>query len=67
MSEGLRDLHERLEDRAPTVGRYASSRITHVKEHGVRIGLTLPYQSLPTTPLRLTATEKRDLIAFSGR
>jgi cytochrome c peroxidase len=33
---------------------------------GVGIGLTLPYQSLPTTPLKLTLTEKRDLVAFLG-
>jgi cytochrome c peroxidase len=33
---------------------------------GVGIGLTLPYQSLPTTPLELTAAEKKDLVAFLG-
>ena len=33
---------------------------------GVGIGLTLPYQSLPTSPLELTPKEKRDLIAFLG-
>ena len=33
---------------------------------GVGIGLTLPYQSLPTTPLKLTPAEKRDLVAFLG-
>lgn len=33
---------------------------------GVGIGLTLPYQSLPAAPLRLTANEKRDLVAFLG-
>jgi cytochrome c peroxidase len=33
---------------------------------GVDIGLTLPYQSLPTTPLELTAAEKKDLVAFLG-
>ena len=33
---------------------------------GVGIGLTLPYQSLPSAPLKLTAVEKKDLIAFLG-
>ena len=33
---------------------------------GVGIGLTLPYQSLPPTPLKLTKAEKRDLVAFLG-
>jgi cytochrome c peroxidase len=33
---------------------------------GVGIGLTLPYQSLPSAPLKLTAEEKRDLVAFLG-
>jgi len=32
----------------------------------VGIGLKLPYQSLPTTPLRLTPAEKKDLVAFLG-
>jgi cytochrome c peroxidase len=31
---------------------------------GVGIGLTLPYQSLPSTPLELTRDEKRDLVAL---
>jgi cytochrome c peroxidase len=31
---------------------------------GVGIGLKLPYQSLPTTPLKLTTQEKKDLVAF---
>ena len=31
---------------------------------GVGIGLDIPYQSLPTTPLKLTAAEKKDLVAF---
>ncbi|MBC7894188.1 MAG: cytochrome C peroxidase [Cytophagaceae bacterium] len=33
---------------------------------GVGIGLTLPYQTLPSAPLKLTADEKKDLIAFLG-
>ncbi|MBC7894484.1 MAG: cytochrome C peroxidase, partial [Cytophagaceae bacterium] len=33
---------------------------------GVGIGLRLPYQSLPSAPLKLTAGEKRDLVAFLG-
>jgi cytochrome c peroxidase len=31
---------------------------------GAGIGLTLPYQSLPATPLRLTTEEKQSLVAF---
>jgi cytochrome c peroxidase len=31
---------------------------------GVGLGLTLPYQSLPSTPLELTPQEKKDLVAF---
>jgi cytochrome c peroxidase len=33
---------------------------------GVGIGLTLPYQSLPSAPLNLSDGEKKDLIAFLG-
>ena len=33
---------------------------------GVGIGLDIPYQSLPTTPLKLTTQEKKDLVAFLG-
>ena len=33
---------------------------------GVGLGLDIPYQSLPTTPLELGALEKKDLVAFLG-
>jgi cytochrome c peroxidase len=31
---------------------------------GVGLGLTVPHQTLPSTPLNLTNSEKEDLISF---